>query len=190
MRVESGIRLIEEVKDVPYPIDIRADSIGYGFKDLKGKPELVSTVPEVSLMQGMQKALRELCRAETPFFSIGCEQRVGEAGTREHWAKGFIEFAYNFEPAARYENYRTLLANFKESGPFGSVPAPAIFDWVVAPVRLTNHQVLIHSCSVWITARGRKRPAKARKALDESFEALGVFLGTVSIGDHDLSPLF
>ena len=190
MKVDATIRFNDRSKDVPYPPDIRADSIGYGFKDIKGHPELASTIPELHQMDGMQKAIREICRNETPFFSIGCEKRFGEHDPRKFWGRGFIEFAYNYEVAANFENYEQLFDIFRESPIFRKISAPTLIEWEVAPVRLSDHKIFIHSCSVWVTVRDRKTHAKASTAFNQTFANIGEFLGTIRLKDTNLPPLF
>lgn len=191
MKIKTTVTFNDRSKDVPYPPDFRSDSIGFGFKDLKGKPELVSTIHETMQMQGMQKALRELCQKETPFFSIGCEKRFGDHGPGKFWGRGFIEYAYNFQEAASFENYETLFNLFRKSSAADrKIIAPATIDWEIAPVRLRDHKIMIHSCSVWVTVSDRKTEEKAKAAFNNAFEAVGDFLGTIRIKDNGLNPLF
>lgn len=190
MKIKTTINFNDKSKDVPYPADVRSDSIGFGFKDLKGKPELVSTIHEAKQMQGMQKALRELCRRETPYFSIGCEKCFGDHGLGKFWGRGFIEYAYNFQEAANFDNYEALFEVFRKSPALRRISAPGMIDWEVAPVRLRDHQIMIHSCSIWVTVSDRRTEAKAKSAFNNTFAAIGEFLGTIRLKDRGLMPLY
>lgn len=190
MPTVTSIHLIEKEKPVPYPQDFREDSIGYGFRNLKGRPELVSGVPEVKTMQGMQKALRALCKEASPFFSIGCEKAVRPFGANSYIASGYIEFAFNFRQVAGYPNYENLHMAFENSAWFRKVPSSTKVEWAVAPVLLIDLHCRIHSCAVWISSSNCPTVGKSLKALDKSFAVLGDFLDEIAIDSRDFSPIY
>lgn len=190
MNVQTSIGILDRVKDVPYPVDFRPDSIGHGFKDLKGKPHLVADIPELSNMLGMQRAVRNLCLPDAPFFSIGCEKRFDMEGDRRHCGGGYIEFAFNFERAAQYSNYLKLHDTFMKSRSFKSLTGPTTFEWTVSPINMRDHGICIQSCTVRVFVSDRKTPDRAVKALNQGFEAFGAFIGSIQVPDRGLTPLF
>lgn len=190
MAVEMSLRKEDRIKDVPYPVDLRLDSLGHGFTNMKGNPDLVSGIFEAKDMYGIQSALKKINISDSPFFSIGCEKAFTKIGEMAYVGKGYIEFSYNFEPVARYSNYAKIYDAFLNSKELKSLSGNIHFEWVIAPVRLTDKQACIETCALWVTTDTQNTENLARASLNKCFKAFGNFVGLLRIKTDGLTPIF
>ena len=55
---------------IPYSGSLRRDGdINHGFKDLRGRPELVDEIPEAKKSKGLANLLRVIAHTASPFMS-------------------------------------------------------------------------------------------------------------------------
>lgn len=85
-------------KAIPYPAANHADSQNYGFQILKGKLDKIEGIQEAKDSKCIQEILGVLNATESPFFSAGCEKSFNKEANG-CWAKGYIEFAFNYSKA-------------------------------------------------------------------------------------------
>jgi len=76
---------------VPYGAAARHDgNRNYGWIDVRGRPELVDSIPEVQRSTGLAHLLRAIAAPQSPIMSSACEcaafERVGESNRR--WQVG------------------------------------------------------------------------------------------------------
>lgn len=86
-------------KGVPYggSGEPREDgSANYGFKPLKGKPEEAVQIPVVQDEEHFCAALVAINDPLMPFFTVGCEKSFNHDDEERHWAKGYMEFPFNY----------------------------------------------------------------------------------------------
>lgn len=66
----------------------------FGFKDLKGNPALIASVPELQNDPDLKALVAAINRPDTGLFSVGCVSSV-IAEQQGHRRSGYIEFAIN-----------------------------------------------------------------------------------------------
>ena len=61
----------------------------------------------------MQEALARIADPKTAFFTMGCEKSFNPVTGGGFWAKGYIEFSYNYAQAiSDAQNYFPLFFHF------------------------------------------------------------------------------
>ncbi len=150
MKVDNYIVTDDRVRYVPYQIDIRADSMGYGFIDLKNRPSEAMKVVEARELPELQLLLREFSLPSNPFFSIGCEKAAWKQDNGRYSVRGYVEFSFNFPVLANFQNYETLQKDFGQAIKKKKVTGLSYFEWRVAPMIIPWVKEGMHSCTLWI----------------------------------------
>ena len=123
LKVDNYIVTDDRVRYVPYQIDIRADSMGYGFIDLKNRPSEAMKVVEARELPELQLLLREFSLPSNPFFSIGCEKAAWKQDNGRYSVRGYVEFSFNFPVLANFQNYETLQKDFGQAIKKSDIPS-------------------------------------------------------------------
>jgi hypothetical protein len=98
---------------VPYgPADRPDGNRNHGWTDLRGRPDLVETVPEISKSAGLRRVLTALAQPGSDLFSFGCEcaafHQPGQLDPPWH-VGGFIDVTFS-DPVRASDRAQLLLA--------------------------------------------------------------------------------
>jgi hypothetical protein len=81
---------------VPYPPLFNKINRNHGFADLRGRPDLVNSIPEASSSEALKEFLICLAEPSSPFFTLGCDLGThvekDEKGLPLHVAGGYVQF--------------------------------------------------------------------------------------------------
>lgn len=142
-------------KGVPYGGrgELREDgSANYGFKPLKGKPEEAARIPEVQDEEHFRDALVAINDLSTAFFTVGCEKSFNHEEGAGNWARGYIEFAFNYcdlvEDAQWYFKLFFDFNHFVWSNQFNE---PVQFHFELEAAHFFQGNCDGYTVAVWIT---------------------------------------
>lgn len=141
------------MKSIPYPAATSGDSQGFGFKPLKGKPEKVGSINEVKDLPGVADLLRAINGAATPFFSVGCEKYIGPYDDGSFYARGYVEFAFNYPEFLRDVQYMALFKRFNDFIVEKPMPPQWTVNWQLQPAHFKKVDTHGYSCSMWMHVR-------------------------------------
>ena len=83
---------------LPYIQDFENGRTNHGIRDLRGRPDLASTIPEAARSAALTELLVALAQPSAKYFTIGCLfvklPPVDEADADDQ-AAGYIQFAYS-----------------------------------------------------------------------------------------------
>lgn len=143
---------------IPYGRVTRPDGrINHGWIDLRGRPELVASIPEAQASEGLLRLLRVIATPGSPLMSGACECGVfdrPELGAAQRWqAGGFVTVVFqhaekNVDPQALIELAADILRGVRFTPEYGMA-----FEMMVAPLKLffertDCHDLLIKSVGV------------------------------------------
>jgi len=115
--MKTGLEFGEEpVKRILYPPELRNGRTNHGFISVKGNgTDVADIVEEAKRDPGLAAVLREINRAETPLFSLGCDNLHITEGLNRFGGQGYIEIAFNIlEEAKDSVSYFRLFERFTE----------------------------------------------------------------------------
>jgi hypothetical protein len=147
--MQTGIIL--SLKNQTRVLEARSASSGPGFVSLKGKTELVETVPETEESGALRHALEKINTAGTPFFTTSCGISVNsdEGGC---WARGYLGFCFNYVEIARDSpNYFLLFEQFNRHLLDSSFDLPIEFHFQIEAAHFSGINDIGYAASVWIT---------------------------------------
>lgn len=178
----------QQSKAIPYPAASHADSQNFGFRVLKGKPDKIENVQEAKDSKCIQEILRILNTAESPFFSVGCEKSFNQ-GPDGFWAKGYIEFAFNYGKAiSDATHYFSLFFHFSREASEYLAQHDIQFWWELQPANFITAKCTGFSCCVWITTRNFSSAVKAKIEWESAVALLSTFLRAVK--QLDAEPIY
>jgi hypothetical protein len=89
------LTILQGGKGIPYGGGQRPEgTVNHGFVSLKGKPDLILTIPEARDDNALADIIRKINAPGTALFSVGCVSS-GVADSHGHRVTGYIEFAIN-----------------------------------------------------------------------------------------------
>lgn len=179
-------------KCIPYVGNglIREDgNANYGFKNLKIKPDLIETIPELAA-DGALKSLVRALNTHSNFFSTGCfSQAAGErlrCGSRpenqykSHRCRGYIEFAFNCRSCVQdAHNYFTLFFQFDNFLREHQFSQSVKFDWQLEKAYFSNANIGGFSCAIFIRTANSPSSETATLCWQRSLQTLETFFTTV-----------
>lgn len=155
-------------KNIPYPASSSGGSQGFGFKPLKGKPDKVAGIKEVSEVPGVADLLRSINASETPFFSVGCEKYIGPYDDGSYYARGYVEFAFNHPEFLRDVQYMALFKHFNDYVSGEPLRPEWSVNWELQPAHFKKVKTDGYSCCMWLHVR----PYFTREKAVEDYNAL------------------
>lgn len=126
----------------PYGYSARPDSINHGFMDLRDRPELVDSVPEVQANPALRSLIVALNRKGSRFMSIGCERSLPTISTGD-WPVSIASYttmAFRDLSANRSSNDLTAVAHsiWEKFKPRSSV-RPVLLEMIIEPLKRLWH---------------------------------------------------
>jgi hypothetical protein len=93
----NGLQISQDYKGIPYGGDgvLREDrDANYGFKNLKGHPDRINSIPELAQDEALRDLVTMLNDGSSAFGTVGC---VSAPVTEEqgHRVSGYVEFAFD-----------------------------------------------------------------------------------------------
>jgi hypothetical protein len=138
-------------KSVPYIASVvRKDgNTNYGFKNLKLKPDLIDTIPELALDNTLKSLVRSL-NLTTNFFSTGCfSHHISQNQSYKHC--GYIEFSLNCRNCVQdAHNYFSLFFHFEQILRNYQFSQCAKFDWKVGESDFLDVGLTGFTCAVFV----------------------------------------
>jgi hypothetical protein len=165
---------------VPYPGTDREESPHQGFVILKGRPEQAATIPATVDNNALVHALTRINAPATPFFTVACRKSLN-SGPGSYWARGYIEFAFNFiEIAKDSPNYFLLFEQFNGFAAASGCDLPVDFEFELRRTEFSDISAEGHTVCVWITTAEFPSPDGANLVWAQSVGLLADFLGSFS----------
>ncbi len=174
-------------KAIPYnssKLKRQDGKINYGFKNLKLKPHLIDTVPELSSDDALKSLVGSLNSNKTSFFTIGCfSDQVSEQ--EGYIYRGYIEFSFN---CRRYvqdaRNYFSLYFHFEQFLRQHKFDQKVKFKWMLEEAQFLDVDVDGFSCAIFIFTTYYSSLDKAYYSWQKSLDILESFLLSIQVQSH------
>jgi hypothetical protein len=149
----------------------------------------IPSIQEAKDSPVIQDILTVLNDELSPFFSVGCEKSYNYGGS-DHWAKGYIEFAYNDRKLiADAGHYFSLFFHFN-SGAAQYVNEHQIqYWWDLQPALFKAVNSAGFSCCIWITTGRFSSPQEARNEWESAVSMLSDYFRSVKT-PNATSPIY
>ncbi len=179
----------QHLKGIPYGAGNHPDgSRNHGFRRLKGHPDLVSSIPEVTGWNAIADALRYLNAWETPFFTVGCEKAINQHEGK-YWARGYLEFAFNYvESVVDAASYFPVFFHFNRAL-HSEQPSRCSFEFELEGAHFLDGPVDGFSVTVWINTPLCPDEATAKAEWSNALAFLVRFLSAVH-SRPELTPIY
>jgi hypothetical protein len=191
MLAENLLTIRQEFKQIPYQGAVREEgSICHGFKLLKwASSDDARAIPEASDIQCLQDALVTINAPATAFFTVGCEKALNKT-ERGFWAKGYLEFAFNFrEFAEDAQWYFKLFFDFTALIAERKYEEPIQFFWELDGANFTRANFIGYSAAVWFTTDVLNSAEEAKDVWCSGVRLFAEFLaGTPAQGNQMVFP--
>ncbi|NJM98670.1 MAG: hypothetical protein HC800_17275 [Phormidesmis sp. RL_2_1] len=180
-------------KCIPYAGDglMRADgNANYGFKNLKIKPDLIETIPELAADADLKSLVSSL-NAHPNFFSTGCfsqcisksqEENLDEKQSDRvyHYCRGYIELAFNCSVHVQdAHNYFDLFFRFDSFLRQHHFPQAVKFDWQLEKAYFSEANVGGFSCAIFIRTVASPSLETATLGWQRSLQILETFFKSI-----------
>ena len=178
-------------KSIPYaadrPVEVTlAEANGsadkptnYGFKNLKIKPSLIETVPELVHDTSLKALVKAINQGEGSFFTVGCNSEI-VSSTEGYRRKGYLEFAWNCASCIQDAiNYFALYFHFNKALLLKEFNQPVQIKWIIQEAAFSDIKIHGFSCSVHIETRLLSSTEQANQVWQLSLRMLDAYLATV-----------
>ncbi|MEM1252737.1 MAG: hypothetical protein AAGI69_09905 [Cyanobacteria bacterium P01_H01_bin.21] len=170
-------------KSIPYPENGESN---HGFKNLKLSPDLIDSIPELSLDTGLKSLVKSLNAQESSFFSVGCFSRMRQTlhGIRHH---GYVEFAWNCTTCVQDAiHYFSLFFHFDKYLRNEKFNHSVKLDWIIEEVRFCDVGICGFCCAIFIDTAPCKLTTEAVIAWQISLKTIQLFLNTIPRSSSDV----
>jgi len=195
----NDLTLSAHAKSIPYAADRQPAGLAetskppnYGFKNLKIKPSLIETIPELVDDAGLRALVEMINKSESCFFTVGCaSERVQTA--EGHHRQGYLEFAWNCASCIQDAiNYFALYFHFNKSLLVQGFNQPVQLKRNIQEVTFSAVEVHGFSCSIQVKTRSLSSAEAANQAWQLSLRMIQSYLETVETNRSSpiYTPLF
>ncbi|MEM9089705.1 MAG: hypothetical protein AAGC93_13275 [Cyanobacteria bacterium P01_F01_bin.53] len=178
----NELSLSSQPKVIPYAADRLiqdVDSGNYGFKNLKIKPALIETIPELAEDTVLKTLVKSINKGATCFFTIGCSSELFATETG-CYRQGYLEFAWNCTGCIQDAiNYFALYFHFERSLREKGFNQPVQFKWIIQEATFSDAEVNGFSCAIHLKTRSLSSPEQANQAWQLSLRMIEAYIGTV-----------
>jgi len=187
----NDLTLSSHAKVIPYAADrqithqmdrCRTEAKGsanYGFRNLKIKPSLIATIPELATDKSLETLVREINKKETCFFTVGCDSEQ-ISSPEGYQRKGYLEFAWNCTGCIQDAiNYFALYFHFEKSLREKRFNQPVNLRWVIQEASFSDADINGFSCVVHVETRSLSSAEQAEQAWQLSLRMIQAYLETV-----------
>ncbi|MEM9087525.1 MAG: hypothetical protein AAGC93_02160 [Cyanobacteria bacterium P01_F01_bin.53] len=167
---------------IPYAADRIAKptpQTNYGFKNLKIKPSLIETIPELVDDSPLQALVKSINKGETCFFTVGCfsERTQTDEGYRR---QGYLAFAWNCTSCIQDAiNYFALYFHFEKSLKEKGFNQPVRFRWILQETAFSDVKIDGFACAIHIETRSLSSVEQAEQVWQLSLRMIESYLETV-----------
>ncbi|MEA4834974.1 MAG: hypothetical protein VB133_07565 [Anaeromusa sp.] len=184
--IDIQLRLNFKPKGVPYGAVERSDSTNHGFKELKGNAAAAERIAEVQDNEALKKALVNINRIDTPFFTVGCEKSLNREITNDrYWMKGFIEFAFNYADIVdNAQHYFKLFYEFNKVVAETKYDLPIQFVWEIEAAHFSKINTGGFTATVWITTMDNPERKEIEDMWGAGVSYLANFLSNYPTGNY------
>lgn len=178
----NELSLSAHAKIIPYAADqlIRASTnINYGFKNLKIKPSLIETIPELADDVGLKALVEAINRKESCFFTVGCASEKIQSD-QGYCRRGYLEFSWNCVSCVQDAiNYFALYFHFNKSLLVKGFNQPVNLKWIIQEAAFSDAEIHGFSCAVHIETRALSSAEQAEQAWQLTLRMIDAYLATV-----------
>lgn len=158
------------------------------FKPLKGRVEDVAEIPEVRDSDALKQALERINSSSTAFFTVACAKACNSEAGR-FWARGSIEFAFNYVEIVRDSpNYFLLFEQFNRHVLEAQFDVPVDFNFQLEGAHFAAISAVGYTARVWITTAEFAAIEQAQKVWNQSIGFLTDFL--CSFEKPEMGPIY
>ena len=176
---------------IPYPADRQLNSSGqletqpiepslnYGFKNLKIKPSLINTIPELTDDVSLKSLVQSMNKPESSLFTVGCSSKVTQADGK-HCHKGYLAFAWNCAGCIQDAiNYFALYFHFEKSLREQGFNQPVQFKWIVQESAFLDAKLDGFVCAIQVETRSLSSAEQANQTWQFSLKMLESYFAKV-----------
>lgn len=187
----NELTLSAHAKSIPYAADRQPEGSGrnnlaetskptnYGFKNLKIKPSLIETIPELIDDAGLKALVEMINKSESCFFTVGCASELVQTAEGYH-RQGYLEFAWNCANCIQDAiNYFALYFHFNKSLLVKGFNQPVQLKWVIQEATFSDVDIRGFSCAVHIKTCPLSSPEQANQVWQLSLRMIDTYLSTV-----------
>jgi len=178
----NELTLSPHAKTIPYAADRPVENssrVNYGFKNLKIKPSLIETIPELSDDLSLSALVQAINKRETCFFTAGCASEL-VSSYRGYYREGYVEFAWNCASCIQDAiNYFALYFHFNKSLLTKGFNQPVQFKWIIQEAAFLDVDIHGFSCVVQVKTRSLSSSEQADQAWQLSLRMIDAYLETV-----------
>lgn len=151
----------------------------YGFKNLKIKPSLIETIPELADDASLKSLVKALNQSETCFFTVGCFSEL--LNTHPGYSRqGYLSFSWNCTGCVQDAiNYFALYFHFNKSLRSKGFNQPVQFKWIVQEAFFSDSKIDGFTCSVHVKTRFMSSVEQADQVWQLSLRMIGAYLENV-----------
>lgn len=176
IKAEAYLKFRNRKKVIPYPSCNNGNSINYGFKVLKNRPDEAKLIAEVQDDEQLKQALIDINDQSTSFFTIGCE-KVFEKNDYGFFGSGFIEIGFNYkEMVVQPDNYFRLFMHFTNELSAKPLPGQIRYEWEIEPAHFSDVSHDGYSVAVWMLCGLYPDIEQAKSGWGEAVTFLANFL--------------
>ncbi|MEL6354592.1 MAG: hypothetical protein AAFR58_23000 [Cyanobacteria bacterium J06627_28] len=151
----------------------------YGFRNLKIKPSLIDTVPELSGDSSLKALVSAINRPETCFFTVGCHSQLMMTD-EGNYRQGYLEFAWNCQGCVQDAiNYFALYFHFNKFLRVRSFNQPIAFKWIIQEASFSDAEIDGFSCAIQMQTRSLSSVEQAEMTWQFSLRMIGAYFNTV-----------
>ena len=131
--MHQPLQLDDRKMGIPYVYQDRGTSINHGFFNLRRKPELIPTIPEIQGWPQMVPLLQAINRPTGVFWSLACDTGVFPFKDKQHphlttMAGCYFDVAFAYVPLnkkqERFQRLACLISEFGGRYPWASAIKP------------------------------------------------------------------
>lgn len=180
-------------KGIPYGGhhgELREDgTTNHGFKNLKGRPHLLDSVPELRDSPALYELVRAINEPDTGLVSVGCAAWDYSDEREGYRRAGYIEFAINLvEMIGDARNYFPMFFHFDKMLHDRRFNEMVNYIWELEWASFWPTKADGFTCAVWIYTPFRPSPEEAKDLWEVALEPLISYLGQQ--GRKPGTPLF
>lgn len=177
-------------KGIPYgPVKHDDGHENYGFKLLKGRADLIDTIPELQKDPDLRNLVAQINSRETGLLTVGClsEPIQDENGFRK---TGYVEFALNSRSAiADAANYFPIFFHFARALQENKFEHRMGYDWELEPATFRQCESATgYTCTIYLNSWFASDSEASTRIWSASLGSLAQYLSGVS-QTHD-DPLY
>jgi len=154
----------------------------HGFVCLKGRTDLIDSIPELQGERALRSLVLALNAKETALFTIGClsAEVAGPDGEGYRYT-GYIEFALNSQQAvADASSYFPAFFHFDRFLHESEFNHEAMFSWELVPASFLDARIDGFSCAISVTTTLFATRENASASWEAALKALEGFLPAVT----------